>query len=103
MESVTFGSVEKALAKVGGAPVLTGDPDVIARADKIVLPGVGAFCATMTNLNASGLREPTLDAIRQGKPFLGICVGMQMLFETSREMGRDRRHRPLCRSGREVF
>ena len=82
-----FGSVEKALAKVGGDPVLTGDPDVIRRADKVVLPGVGAFCATMTNLNESGLREPTLEAIRQGKPFLGICVGMQMLFDASSEMG----------------
>ena len=82
-----FGSVEKALRKAGGDPVLTGDPDVIARAEKVVLPGVGAFCATMTNLAESGLREPTLEAIRQGKPFLGICVGMQMLFESSSEMG----------------
>lgn len=80
-------SVEKALASVGGAPVITGDPAVIARAERVVLPGVGAFCACMTNLNTRGLNEAVLQAIESGKPFLGICVGLQMLFDTSTEMG----------------
>lgn len=80
-------SVEKALARVGGSPTITSDPEAIARADQVVLPGVGAFCAAMTNLNRSGLREAVLHAIRSGKPFLGICLGLQMLFEESSEMG----------------
>lgn len=80
-------SVERALARVGGDPVITDSPEVIARADKVVLPGVGAFCACMTNLNHRGLRQSVLDTIASGKPFLGICVGMQMLFDTSSEMG----------------
>lgn len=80
-------SVEKALARVGGSPVITGDPEVIARAERVVLPGVGAFCACMSNLNARGLNEAVVQAIASGKPFLGICVGLQMLFDTSSEMG----------------
>ena len=80
-------SVEKALAHVGGSPVITGDPEVIARAERVVLPGVGAFCACMSNLNARGLNEAVTQAIGSGKPFLGICVGLQMLFDTSSEMG----------------
>ncbi len=80
-------SVEKALARVGGSPVITGDPEVIARAERVVLPGVGAFCACMSNLNSRGLNQAVLQAIQSGKPFLGICVGLQMLFDTSSEMG----------------
>jgi len=80
-------SVEKALARVGGSPVITGDPEVIARAERVVLPGVGAFCACMSNLNARGLNQAVVQAIHSGKPFLGICVGLQMLFDTSSEMG----------------
>lgn len=80
-------SVEKALAQVGGQPVITSDPDVIARADKVVLPGVGAFCACMTNLKGRGLNEAVVQAVQAGKPFLGICVGLQMLFDSSSEMG----------------
>ncbi len=80
-------SVEKALLLVGGDPVITNDPAVIAGADKVVLPGVGAFCAAMENLNRSGLRESVTSAIASGRPFLGICLGLQMLFSTSSEMG----------------
>ena len=80
-------SVEKALAMVGGSPVITSDPEIVARAERVVLPGVGAFCACMSNLNARGLNEAVLQAIECGKPFLGICVGLQMLFESSTEMG----------------
>ncbi|HZP80451.1 MAG TPA: imidazole glycerol phosphate synthase subunit HisH [Chthonomonadaceae bacterium] len=81
-------SVEKALARVGGDPVITRDPQVVAEAEKVVLPGVGAFCAAMSNLTRSGLHEAVLHAIAQGRPFLGICLGLQMLFEESTEMGR---------------
>ena len=80
-------SVERALAKVGGDPVITSDPDVIKRAERVVLPGVGAFCACMTNLDSSGLTTAVRGSIASGKPFLGICVGMQMLFDSSSEMG----------------
>ena len=80
-------SVEKALQKAGGDAQITSDPQRIAAAERVVLPGVGAFCAAMTNLNASGLRDAVCGAMTSGKPFLGICVGMQMLFENSSEMG----------------
>ena len=80
-------SVEKALLMVGGDPVITSDPEMISGADKVVLPGVGAFCAAMENLNRSGLKDSVTFAISSGKPFLGICLGLQMLFSTSSEMG----------------
>lgn len=80
-------SVEKALAFVGGDPVITSDPEVIRRADRVVLPGVGAFCASMNNLNRCGLQYSVRDFAATGKPFLGICVGLQMLFDESSEMG----------------
>ena len=81
-------SVEKALARVGGDPVVTADPAVVASADKLVLPGVGAFCAAMNNLHRAHMDDAVVAFIRSGKPFLGICLGLQMLFETSTEMGR---------------
>ncbi len=80
-------SVERALRAAGGAPCITSDPDVVAEAEKVVLPGVGAFCAAMHNLHQSGLENAVKGAILSGKPFLGICLGLQMLFETSSEMG----------------
>ncbi len=80
-------SVEKALSYVGGDPMITGDPEIIAGADKVVLPGVGAFCAAMSNLTERGLRDAVVYAIGSNKPVLGICLGLQMLFETSTEMG----------------
>ena len=80
-------SVERALIAVGGKPVITSDPEVVSKADQVVLPGVGAFCACITNLKGRGLSESVLQSVRSGKPFLGICVGMQMLFDDSSEMG----------------
>ncbi len=80
-------SVEKAVEYVGGSPLVTNDPAVILSADKVILPGVGAFCAAMTNLAQNGLQEAVVGSIAQGKPFLGICLGLQMLFEESSEMG----------------
>jgi glutamine amidotransferase len=78
-------SAEKALQHVGGRAHLTGDPSEIASADAVVLPGVGAFGACMAALDASGLRGTVLDALAFGRPFLGICVGMQMLCRGSTE------------------
>jgi glutamine amidotransferase len=78
-------SAQKAIARMGGDARLTDDPDLIADADGAVLPGVGAFGACMDALRESGLERPALDAVDSGKPFLGICVGMQMLFDASEE------------------
>jgi len=81
-------SVEKALTAVGGEIQITADPRDIAKAEKIVLPGVGAFADAMKGMREKGLIEPVLKAVREGTPLLGICVGMQMLFESSEEHGR---------------
>jgi glutamine amidotransferase len=78
-------SAEKALQHEGADARLTSDPDAIASADAVVLPGVGAFGACMNALRSSGLERPVLDAVDSGRPFLGICVGMQMLFDGSDE------------------
>ena len=78
-------SAEKALAKVGADARLTTDPAVAERAAGVVLPGVGAFGRCMAALRETGLDKPALDAIDAGRPFLGICVGMQMLYEASEE------------------
>lgn len=78
-------SAQKALEKCGARAVLTADAGVIAAADAVVLPGVGAFGACMTALRGSGLEAPVVAATRDGRPFLGICVGMQMLFDESAE------------------
>ncbi len=80
-------SVEKALAKVGGQPVITSDPDRIARADKVVVPGQGAFGAFRRALDERGLEPALREAIASGRPFLGICLGLQVLFEQSEEQG----------------
>ena len=78
-------SAQKALEKGGADARLTADPDVIEAADGVVLPGVGAFGACMDALRDAKLEEPVLDAVSSGRPFLGICVGMQMLFTRSEE------------------
>ena len=78
-------SAQKSLETCGADARLTADPDVIATADGVVLPGVGAFGACMDALRSAGLEQPTLDAVASGRPFLGICVGMQMLFSRSEE------------------
>ena len=74
-------SVQKAFERVGHSAVITSDPAVLADADRIVLPGVGAFCDAIAALRERKLAEPIRGAIEQGKPFLGICLGLQMLFE----------------------
>ena len=81
-------SVQKALERVGADAVITRDPDVIMGASAAVLPGVGAFGACMDNLRRHGLVEPVKIFVASGRPFLGICVGMQILFDESEEFGR---------------
>lgn len=78
-------SAQKALQHVGADAHLTADDDLIGRADAVVLPGVGNFGRCMEALRASGLDKHALDAANGGRPFLGICVGMQMLFDGSEE------------------
>lgn len=78
-------SVEKALAVLGADAKITSDARTIAAADKIVLPGVGAFGDCMENLTATGLIPTIKDFVKTGKPMLGICVGLQILFEGSDE------------------
>jgi glutamine amidotransferase len=78
-------SAQKALEKVGASAVLTSDASVVSAADAVVLPGVGAFGACMTALRDVGLESVALDAVASGVPFMGICVGMQMLFDGSEE------------------
>lgn len=78
-------SAEKALQHLGAPAVLTGDPADARRAAGVVLPGVGAFGRCMEQLSACGLEPVVRAAVAGGRPFLGICVGMQMLFEASEE------------------
>ncbi len=80
-------SVQKAFETVGHRAAVTRDPRVIADASHVVLPGVGAFADCMANLEQYGLVEPIRKAIASGKPFLGICLGLQLLFTESEEFG----------------
>lgn len=82
-----YRSVLKAIEAVGGTSTLTGDPDQIATADKLVLIGVGAFGATMDALQSRNQIEAIKHAVAKGTPLLGICVGMQVLLEDSDEFG----------------
>lgn len=78
-------SVEKALVKLGGEPVLTSDPDMVVKADKLILPGVGSFGTAMESLNKLALSDAIRTAVKRGTPLLGICLGLQLLFESSEE------------------
>jgi glutamine amidotransferase len=78
-------SAQKSLEHEGADARLTSDPGLIADADGVVLPGVGAFGACMTALRTAGLEAPAHEAVASGRPFLGICGGMQMLFTKSQE------------------
>lgn len=81
-------SVEKAFLSVGADVRVSARPDDVRRAEKIVLPGVGAFRDAMRGLEKRKLIEPVLDGIREGKPYLGLCLGLQLLFEESEEFGK---------------
>jgi imidazole glycerol-phosphate synthase subunit HisH len=80
-------SVQKALERVGAAAVISSDPHAVDTATKLVLPGVGAFGDGVANLHERKLFEPIRRFVRSGKPFLGICLGLQMLFTKSYEDG----------------
>jgi glutamine amidotransferase len=80
-------SLEKAFAAVGVDVERSGDPAAVARADRLVLPGVGAFGACAAALRDHGLAEAVTERARAGAPLLGVCVGMQLLFEASEEDG----------------
>jgi glutamine amidotransferase len=80
-------SVQKGLERVGATAVVTSDRTTLAAARGLILPGVGAFGDAMSNLRKRRLIEPVLQHATRGKPLLGICLGMQLLFESSEEMG----------------
>ena len=81
-------SVQKALEAVGAKVRLVREPDALLTAEKIVLPGVGAFGDCMAGLRRAGLVDSLCQTVEQSKPLLGICVGMQVLFDEGEEMGR---------------
>jgi glutamine amidotransferase len=83
-------SVHKALEHVGAQTEIARDPERILAADGVVLPGVGAFSACMENLKRYGLVEPIRTVVRERRPFLGICLGFQLLFSESEEFGPQR-------------
>jgi len=80
-------SVQKGFERVGYSATITSDPAVIARAEKVVLPGVGAFADAMAELRRRELVDPIRESIASGKPFLGICLGLHLLFDRSYEDG----------------
>ena len=80
-------SVKNAFAAIGVETTVTRDPAVIKAADRVVFPGVGAAASAMANLAEMGLADPVRAAAASGRPFLGICLGMQILFEHSEEDG----------------
>jgi imidazole glycerol-phosphate synthase subunit HisH len=81
-------SVQKGFENIGSNAVISRDPDEVRKAERLVLPGVGAFPECMKNLSKYDLIEPILEFIRSGRPFLGICLGLQLLFDESEEFGR---------------
>ncbi len=81
-------SVQKAFEKCGVKPIITSDPEKILAATKVVLPGVGAFGACMQNLKKFKLVEPIQQLARRGTPLLGICMGLQVLFDEGTEFGK---------------
>ena len=80
-------SLQCSLNKIGVENVVTSDVEVIKNADRIILPGVGAFGDAVKKLHESGMFEVVIDEAKKGKPLMGICLGMQMLFEKSYEYG----------------
>jgi glutamine amidotransferase len=80
-------SVEKAFAAMGCEALVTSDESLLRHAERLVLPGVGAFAACMRELSSRGLDNLVRERVKEGTPLLGVCVGMQMLFEESEEFG----------------
>lgn len=82
-------SVSRALASAGGQPTVTADPDVLADADALLIPGVGHFGACVRAIRAAGLEAPIRDFVQTGRPVFGVCVGMQILLDGSEEDGEE--------------
>src|SRR4051794_19984909 len=80
-------SVQKAIEAVGHHATITGDPDAVRAASHVILPGVGAFADAAAELDRTGLGEAFVESVRAGKPCLGVCLGLQLLFEASEEDG----------------
>ena len=80
-------SLSSSFKSIGADTVVTGDPEIIRSAEKLILPGVGAFRDAAEKLRATGLDKVVIEETKKGKPLLGICLGMQMLFEKSFEYG----------------
>ena len=80
-------SVQKGIERVGGTARISSDPREVAEADKLILPGVGAFGDAMAEINKRQLAGPIREFVESGRPFLGICLGLQLLFETGFEHG----------------
>jgi len=80
-------SVRRALEVAGGAVQITSDPDEVRRADRVVVPGQGAFADCVRSLSAGGMDQALREVAGSGRPFLGICLGLQVLFEESEEHG----------------
>jgi glutamine amidotransferase len=83
-------SVQKALEAVGHEAEVVSDPDLVRKASKVILPGVGAFADCIAELRRTGLGEAFVEAVRSGKPCLGVCLGLQLLFDVSEEDGEHR-------------
>src|ERR1700733_2584832 len=83
-------SVQKALEAVGHEATVASDPATIRRASKVILPGVGAFADAIAELRRTGLGEAFVEAVKSGKPCLGVCLGLQLLFDVSEEDGEHR-------------
>ena len=80
-------SLKSSFAAIGQEAVVTADAEKLKQADRLILPGVGAFADAMANIKDRGLYEPVKEMVKDGKPLLGICLGMQMLYEESEENG----------------
>lgn len=83
-------SLVSSLKKIGEEAIVSSDKDIISQADRIILPGVGAFGDAIAKLNGSGLSDIIMEEVSKGKPLLGICLGMQLLFEKSFEYGENK-------------
>ena len=84
-ESGNLRSVSKALETTGVNPLITGDPDLLRDADAVILPGVGSGPAAMDALNSRGFAAPLREYVASGKPFLGVCLGLQLLLDHTEE------------------
>ncbi|MDP4092988.1 MAG: imidazole glycerol phosphate synthase subunit HisH [Bacillota bacterium] len=96
-------SVEKAFSFIGCDACVTSDPNTVLSADAVVLPGVGAFADAMDSLEKAGMVDVVKETISKGKPFLGICLGMQLLFDYSEEGGSEVKGLGIFKGGIKQF